>query len=190
MSFQDRLKLVREIVTQRHVFDERQTYQGLPYTHHLIAVADVAYYWAIRFQANGRPLLTAEESEDLVIAAWAHDLLEDTATSRKELEELFGERVAQLVWAVTNEPGEDRRTRHAHTYPKIRAEPLAVLLKLCDRLANVRASAGTKGFREMYAKEYEDFKRALYTPGQWELAWVELEMEACGIATSEGDNNA
>ena len=167
-DFPIRLRLAKELATNRHVFDKRQTYQGLPYTHHLKSVADWAITYGVRLE------LAEDEQEDLIIAAWLHDLLEDTATKRKEIDEAFGVRVAELVWAVTNEPGPNRASRHAVTYPKIRALPLAVLLKLCDRMANVQAG-GSLVF--MYNKEHEDFKRSLYTPGQWDMVWRDYEAE-------------
>jgi hypothetical protein len=80
--------------------------------------------------------------------------------------------VARLVHAVTNEPGQNRRARHAATYPKIReAGDNAITLKLADRIANVEAGGNLVG---MYKKEHEDFKRALYTPGQAEEMWAHL----------------
>lgn len=42
------------------------------------------------------------DDPDLAIAAMLHDTIEDTATTRSELQVLFGKAVADLVWAVTN----------------------------------------------------------------------------------------
>lgn len=162
----DRLKLAKQVATQRHVFDKHMVHQGLPYTHHL---QDVHHY--VRWFAYISDV-DAEAVEDLEVASWTHDLVEDTDTRLVEIEELFGPRVAALVGAVTNEPGVNRKARHALTYPKIRAEPLAVLLKLADRYANIAAGGGHV---RMYLREHEDFKRALYTPGQWDEAWEELD---------------
>lgn len=159
-----KVRLAQEIVTQRHCWEGRQRYRSLPYTHHLEAVANLVAEYA--------DLLLPADLETLTLAAWLHDLLEDTDTKRKEIDELFGSQVAAVVWAVTNEPGPSRATRHATTYPKIRAEPLAVLLKLCDRLANVQAGGSLV---DMYRREHEDFRRALYTPGQWDAVWARLD---------------
>ena len=54
------------------------------------------------------------------MASWLHDVVEDTETKLKEVEEMFGPEVARLVSAVTNEDGPNRKVRHALTYPKIR----------------------------------------------------------------------
>lgn len=167
-DFNTKLKLAQEIVTQRHCWEGKQRYQSLPYTHHLETVANKVAFYAT---AEGLP---ADEIQDLILAGWLHDTVEDTNTKLKEIEELFGPRVAALVGAVTNEPGVNRAARHALTYPKIRAEPGAVLLKLCDRLANVCAGGG---MRRTYQREHDDFKRGLHTPGQYDTLWELLDTE-------------
>lgn len=132
-----------------------QKYGFLPYTTHLAAVENV---------------LRRFDVADLILlgAAWLHDVCEDTGTKVKEIEELFGEETALIVGAVTNEKGENRKVRAALTYPKIRANKKAVTLKLADRLANVENGGSLV---TMYRKEYEDFRRALYTKDENEEMW-------------------
>jgi (p)ppGpp synthase/HD superfamily hydrolase len=108
----------------------------------------------------------------LLTAAWLHDVVEDAGVKVKELAEMFNDRVSQLVEAVTNESGANRKIRAALTYPKIRAIPDAVRLKLADRIANVEHGGKLV---EMYRREYDDFRRALYSPGQWEEMWSHLD---------------
>lgn len=143
---------------------------GLPYTHHLAAVEAV-----VRRFMSGPDFLSPPRvmlEVPLLEAAWLHDVVEDTGTKLKEVEEMFGEEVARLVGAVTNEKGENRKIRAALTYPKIRgAGKVAVRLKLADRIANVEQGGNLVG---MYRKEHEDFRRALYTPGENEDMWAHL----------------
>jgi (p)ppGpp synthase/HD superfamily hydrolase len=153
----DALRVARFFATVKHA---GQLYSGVPYTHHLAAVEAVL----VRFGVD---------DEVMRCAAWLHDSVEDTGTKLKEIAEMFGDDVAELVGAVTNEKGENRKIRAALTYPKIRKTPRAVTLKLADRIANVEN--GGK-LLEMYAKEYEDFKRALYTPGENEEMWARLDL--------------
>lgn len=135
---------------------------GLPYTHHLAAVEAVAR----RFSNDPCRM-------DILEACWLHDVVEDTGTKPKEIEEMFGPEVARLVSAVTNEPGVNRKIRAALTYPKIRnAGAEAVFLKLCDRIANVEAGGKLVG---MYRGEHEDFRRALHTPRQLDAVWAHLD---------------
>jgi (p)ppGpp synthase/HD superfamily hydrolase len=136
-----------------------QKYGFLPYTTHLAAVENVLR----RFNISDTILLGA---------AWLHDVCEDTGTKIKEIEELFGEETASVVGAVTNEKGDNRKIRAALTYPKIRTNKKAVTLKLADRIANVENGGSLV---TMYKKEYEDFKRALYTKNENEEMWARLD---------------
>lgn len=141
--------------TQKHVLDNHQLYGNLlPYTHHLQAVAEVLRRFGF-------------VEDEIQAAAWLHDVIEDTRdkpneVKRRDVEEMFGENVADLVWAITSEEGENRKVRNALTYPKIRAAGVrAVALKLADRIANVES--GGRAFN-MYKKEHEGFKHGIYIP--------------------------
>lgn len=153
----DPIKVAKFFAATKH--GGQQYSCGLPYTHHLASVELV-------LRRFGYTEL------DLLVAAWLHDVIEDTDCKAKEIAEMFGLDVAALVNAVTNEPGANRKIRHALTYPKIRAMPRAVCLKLADRIANVEAGGRLV---EMYKKEHEDFKRALYTPDHYDAMWQHLD---------------
>lgn len=164
----DGLKVARFYATVKHA---GQLYGGsLPYTHHLAAVESVMGRFLDPL-GDEDPDIGGWEAE-LLVACWLHDIVEDTGTKVKEIREMFGERVARLVEAVTDEPGPNRKVRKALTYPKIRGEKYAVLVKLADRIANVEAG-GSLG--DMYKKEYEDFRRALYTKGTATCMWNHLD---------------
>ena len=136
--------------TFHHVTKKGQLYGPLPYTHHLQDVEKVLAEFG-------------ETRTEMRVASWGHDLIEDTDVKARDIEEAFGEEVARLVSAVTSEPGINRKTRNALTYPKIReAGPDAIRLKLADRIANVRFGLNTGKGAKMYAKEHEDFRRALF----------------------------
>ena len=157
----DSLRWARFFAATKH--GSQQYAFGLPYSHHLYAVENIIRL----FVEPSHPFF-----QELLEAAWLHDVVEDTPTKLKEISEMFGDRVAELVGAVTNEPGPSRKVRHALTYPKIRRFQEAVILKLADRIANVQQ--GGK-LTEMYAKEYEDFRWALYTPGEADKMWSHLD---------------
>lgn len=142
---------------------------GLPYTHHLAAVEAVLRRFGVGGE-EAQPNNLVDEA--YLAAAWLHDVMEDQGVKKKEISELFGERVAELVFAVTNEKGENRKIRHALTYPKIRETRGATCLKLADRIANVEHGGNQVG---MYRKEHEDFRRNLYVAGQNEIMWAHLD---------------
>jgi hypothetical protein len=101
------------------------------------------------------------QSSDILAAAYLHDSIEDTVVTREDIEKFINPRVAELVWRVTDEPGDNRKERKAKTYPKIAADPEAVALKLADRLANVSYSTENYSKLKMYIGEHHDFMRGL-----------------------------
>jgi (p)ppGpp synthase/HD superfamily hydrolase len=132
-----------------------QKYGELPYVWHLDAVVGVA---------------TALQAPHIVrVAGYLHDVVEDTDVSIAAIEELFGQEMAKLVAAVTNEREGNRAERHARTYPKIRAVGAnAIALKLADRIANVSSCLvpGPGRLLAMYAREQAGFRQALYREGE------------------------
>lgn len=136
------ITVAQVIATQAHA---GQTYGVLPYTHHLDHVEQVLR----RFGYDYLPVL---------VGAWLHDTLEDTDLEAKVIREIFGNEVHDLVQAVTDEPGPNRKTRKALTYPKIKkAGKAATILKLADRIANVEMCRDKGSLIEMYRKEQVDF---------------------------------
>lgn len=135
-----------------------QMYGSRPYHVHLCDVAQVL-----------RRFFDWEElPQEFIDAAWLHDTIEDTETRRWEIEAEFGHRVADLVFAVTNEPGANRKEKHAKTYPKIRDTENAITIKLADRIANLEQTVSHDRFGRppqklfwMYAKEWDDFQKEL-----------------------------
>lgn len=127
-----------------------QTYNDeVPYTVHLEQVVKVLSRFGFE-----DPVMTC--------AAWLHDTIEDTTKNYNDVRSRFGEEVAELVYAVTSELGRNRGERNEKTYPKIKGNPRATVLKLADRIANVEYGSATgSGMRAKYAKEYPGFKGAL-----------------------------
>ena len=99
---------------------------------------------------------------DILCAALCHDILEDTSHSYNDLVRIIGERAADTVYDVTNELGKNRKERSLRTYPKIARNPLAIIVKLADRIANVRYSkkSGSPMFKK-YQQEQYDFESFL-----------------------------
>lgn len=80
---------------------------------------------------------------ELAAAGVCHDLLEDTKTTRAELETLFGPRVAELVAAVSSPRGRDWSHTRALALEQLRASPDdAVRLKAADALDNAESTVG------------------------------------------------
>jgi (p)ppGpp synthase/HD superfamily hydrolase len=133
-----------------HMYD-----QYLPYEFHLRMVAHVADQW--------KQLIDWEFRQTVLLATWGHDLIEDTRMSYNDVKTILGEKAADIVYAVTNEKGKNRKERaNEKYYTGIRETPGAVFVKLCDRIANVQYSkmTGSRMF-EMYKTENENFINSL-----------------------------
>ena len=96
-------------------------------------------------------------------ATWGHDLIEDTRVSYNDVKTELGEEAADIIYAVTNDKGKNRKERAGDKYYEgIRNTPGAVFVKLCDRIANVQYGKMTKSrMFEMYKKENDEFIRQL-----------------------------
>lgn len=125
-----------------------QTYDIYPYMYHIRQVVKIAEELGF--------------DESIIVASALHDTLEDTELSYNDIKKAFGEEVAEIVFAVTDELGRSRKEKKQKTYPKIRANWKAVVVKICDRIANMEQS---KQYNEklfsMYQNEHEDFCRNL-----------------------------
>jgi (p)ppGpp synthase/HD superfamily hydrolase len=141
-----------------------QKYGDHPYSKHLAEVVQVL----IRFGVN---------DEDMLCAGFLHDSIEDTTVTKNQIEIMFGRRVADLVYRVTNEPGKNRKERHEKTYDKIVASDDAITLKLADRIANLEYSILSEddGKIKMYTKEYKGFRAKLYKNGTHDSMWRHLD---------------
>lgn len=122
--------------------------EEMPYIRHLEMVVEVLRRFGV-------------DDSEMECAAWLHDVIEDTTRSYKDIQTRFGVTVAELVFSVTSELGRNRKERNGKTYPKIRSMPLARLLKLADRIANVEYGLANGGKTDMYRDEFEGFREGL-----------------------------
>ena len=155
----DPLALAKELAIRLH---GQQRYGDEPYEYHLRWV----YATVLKFQRSGI------DNDLVAAAAWVHDTLEDTGTQKDFVSAELGADIADLVWRVTDEPGETRKERKTKTYAKIRERREAVFLKLCDRIANVEAAlANERDILEKYRKEFNEFEAGLRSRSDFEDMW-------------------
>lgn len=133
-----------QFAAAKHSGTDRDGDDPLPYVVHPVEVLGFSR------------MIGGVTDEDLLAAAALHDTIEDTDTTREEIAEHFGERVAEFVQALTREePDEEQRAgkskdeiwemRSEMLLAEIAQMPRDVLpLKLADRLSNVRESKKTK----------------------------------------------
>jgi len=118
-----------EFAKKAHVYQRRKS--GEPFISHPLEVAKIVH-----------SLLGLDEAS--IIAALLHDVVEDTEYSLKDIEELFGEEVMQIVNGLTKIEifNKSKGSANVETLRKIllaSAKDIRILLiKLCDRLHNMR----------------------------------------------------
>ena len=96
--------------------------------------------------------------EEVLAAAYLHDVVEDTPVSLEDVERAFGERIARLIMELTDDKGERKEVgRVEYIKQKVRTmSPEALLIKLADRLDNVMdMEKAPSRFREKYRRETE-----------------------------------
>lgn len=145
-----------KILAEHH--HRNQTYDIYPYIKHIEDVTEVLEnaFNEAQFEQN---IANDNFRKKLLICCNLHDCIEDGHLSYNDIKGEFGEEVAEVVYAVTDELGRNRKERKAKTYNKIHLNGLARIVKLCDRIANVSNSIRTKAsLLEMYRKEAEEFE--------------------------------
>lgn len=144
---------------------ENQTYDIYPYGYHIRQVVKIAEELGY--------------DESIIVASALHDTLEDTELRYNDLKKAFGKEVAEIVYCVTDELGRNRKERKEKTYPKIRSNWKATVVKICDRIANVQQSIDyNQKLFEMYKSEHDDFCRNLMSKdhphSETNKAWKKL----------------
>ena len=128
-----------------------QKYGEHPYSYHLNYVVNILTEYGYA------------EDDAIISAGWLHDTIEDTDTTHAMLVLEFNQEIADIVWAVSSEPGKNRQAKFRNTAPKIISNKKALIIKLADRIANTEASlANNPKLYQMYVKEFTLFHELLY----------------------------
>jgi (p)ppGpp synthase/HD superfamily hydrolase len=147
----------REFAIERH---GNQMHGDRPYVAHLDDVAAVlrdfnytTFYWQI--------------------GGILHDVIEDTDTTREEVEHMFTKPIADLVWTVSGFG--TREQQQEEIKQKLIKNPSAAPLKLADRIANVERSIVEgnkfpKHFKKYYAaqNDFATYIKPHVDPIMWE----------------------
>lgn len=137
-----------QFAAHKHRDQRRKDPQASPYINHPIALANILWR-------------EAQVHDPVVIrAALLHDTVEDTNTTREELAQRFGAKVAAIVAEVTDDkalPKAARKQAQIDHAPHLTHE--AKLVKLADKIANLRdvASSPPMGWPLERRQEYFDW---------------------------------
>lgn len=135
----NRIKASFEFAREAHATQKRKT--GEPYILHPIAVARIA----------AEELMLDVSS---VIAAFLHDVVEDTPHTIEEISSLFGDDVAFLVSVMTKEEKETYdESRQVDNFRRmlgsVQYDIRPLLIKLSDRLHNMRTLSSMRPDKQM-----------------------------------------
>ncbi len=141
----EKIQKAIEFATIRHGSQVRK-YSGEPYTVHLEGVAEI--------------VSSVTTDEDVIVAAWLHDVLEDTETTISELRTEFGAYVAWLVYSVTDRSKKEDGNRELRKKIDLDhlsgAGPEAQTIKLADLIHNTSSIVDNDPkFARVYLKEKE-----------------------------------
>lgn len=162
----ERLRSAFQFAREAHSPQKRKS--GEPYIIHPVNVARIV----------------AEELElgaDPVIAAFLHDVVEDTSYTIEDIRERFGDEVAFLVGVVTKEKKDQYvHSKQVDNFRQILAsmqyDVRALLIKLADRLHNMRTLSSMKPDKQMKIAGETDY---FYAPlaNRLGLYHVKTELE-------------
>jgi guanosine-3',5'-bis(diphosphate) 3'-pyrophosphohydrolase len=121
-----------EVAQAAHLGQMRD--EGTPYIVHPIRVAvclvdELGFY-----------------SPKLVCSALLHDVIEDSAVTREDISEWFDDQIAEIVWLLTKL--EEVSLREYLARIEEAQETGAPIVKLCDRLDNLRSVIHTPKFEK------------------------------------------
>ncbi len=106
--------------------DQRRKYSNQPYQVHLEAVASI--------------VATVSDDEEMIAAAWLHDVVEDTPATLGDLQKEFGNSIAKLVEHLTDisRPGDGNRVKRKEIdrLHIAQASERAKTIKLADLIDN------------------------------------------------------
>lgn len=161
-----RIKEAYQLAAEAHKDQKRKT--GEPYIIHPIAVARII---AEELELGANP----------VIAAFLHDVVEDTNYTIEDIRKLFGDDVAFLVGVVTKQKkNKNEQSKQIANYRQILAsvhyDIRAMLIKLADRMHNMRTLSSMRPDKQMKIAGETDY---FYAPlaNRLGLYHVKLELE-------------
>lgn len=154
MNNERRLLEAAAFAAKKHTGQKRKGKDEEPYINHLLEVANL--------------LVSVGEVDDIdvLLAGLLHDTIEDTGTTRQEIESKFGARSAAIVIEVTDDkslPKAQRKRLQVEHAPNL--SPEAKLVKLADKISNIT------DILERPPNDWDDQRRREYV--EWGVAVID-----------------
>jgi len=151
---------IKEYTFGAHVMVNHM-YDDMSYSYHLKQVALVALQFI--------ELIPEEFRNEVIAAAYGHDLIEDTRETYNDVVKAMQSRLAgDIIYAVSNDKGKTRAERAGPRYYKgIREQVFASFIKMCDRIANATYSKTSgSSMHSKYLAENKHFIASVMTDEQ------------------------
>lgn len=122
-----------DLISEARVFaiktHQGQMYGNKPYIYHL----DQCFSLFKSIVEENELDFVSKIYEKIAATIYLHDTMEDQGVHYAILEDRFGKDVAEAVWCVTKE----KPYNPDQYFEKISKNPIAAIVKLCDRICNV-----------------------------------------------------
>lgn len=128
-------------------YHKYQQYGSKPYIYHLLDV----WFEAERFCKQNN--ITGKKYDEILSVCALHDILEDTNIDENKIKEISNV-IYNNVKLLT------KKNPICNYYEEISKSKIASIVKLCDRICNVRESIKNKNYHKLkkYINESEQFK--------------------------------
>ena len=151
---------LREIARKQYN-DANCKYDNMEYIYHIDMVISVLNKYHNVYKKS-------IDINDTIIASLYHDSIEDAKQTYANIFDVAGKEIADIVLAVTDVPAENRLMKHLLTMGKTVKDYRAIILKMCDILANTKYSKShCDSMFNKYYKEYS-YRKPIF---QQALVW-------------------
>ncbi|HCM4359206.1 TPA: HD domain-containing protein [Klebsiella pneumoniae] len=146
---------------------QKRKYTGEDYIHHPVAVAEIV-------RKHGG-------TDEMVAAAMLHDTIEDTQVTFGHIFSLFGDRVAEMVDALSNKAKKKDGNRETRFFINVKAlrerlDMQSRVIKLADLIHNTQSiTRYDQKFAAQYLAEKAFMLRALFTDAEIGVSGEEIE---------------
>lgn len=146
---------------------QKRKYTSEDYIHHPVAVAEIV-------RKHGG-------TDEMVAAAMLHDTIEDTQVTFGHIFSLFGDRVAEMVDALSNKAKKEDGNRETRFFINVKAlrerlDMQSRVIKLADLIHNTQSiTRYDKKFAAQYLAEKAFMLRVLFTDAEIGVSGEEIE---------------
>ncbi len=147
------IKQARDYFYHLHDIECNQKYnKTLPYSFHLDMVEK-------QFDKFKHLIIGEITNMNIcLVSCFGHDSIEDARITYNDLKDMFGIEVAETIYLCTENKGRNRLSRKSNDfYDDLMTNKLAVFVKLCDLIANVKFSLlSNSSMFNKYKREFDD----------------------------------